>query len=121
LTGRSIGAYLGLVPCEYTSGSSRAQGGVTNTGNSQARRLLVEAAWHHRGAYRPSRDLCRRWDQASPAARERGHAGNHRLHTRWAGFDKRKKRAVVANAAIARELAGWCWSLARPRRIARAL
>jgi hypothetical protein len=30
----------------------------------------------------------------------------------WAGFDERKKRSVVANAAIARELAGWCWSLA---------
>jgi transposase len=27
-------------------------------------------------------------------------------------FDARAKRSVVANAAIARELAGWCWSLA---------
>src|SRR5580692_9044366 len=27
-------------------------------------------------------------------------------HARWAGFDERKKRSVVANAAIARELAG---------------
>jgi hypothetical protein len=27
-------------------------------------------------------------------------------------FQARKKRPVVANAAIARELAGWCWSLA---------
>jgi transposase len=27
-------------------------------------------------------------------------------------FDARQKRAVVANTAIARELAGWCWSLA---------
>jgi transposase len=24
----------------------------------------------------------------------------------------RKKRPVIANVAIARELAGWCWSLA---------
>ena len=112
LTGRSIGAYLGLVPCEYTSGATRSQGGVTKTGNGHARRLLVEAAWHHRAPYRPSRDLRRRWDAATPAARARGHAANHRLHTRWAGFDQRKKRPVVANAAIARELAGWCWSLA---------
>ena len=112
LTGRSIGAYLGLVPCEYSSGDTRSQGGVTKTGNGHARRLLVEAAWHHRAPYRPSRDLRHRWDLASTAARERGHAANHRLHTRWAGFDARKKRPVVANAAIARELAGWCWSLA---------
>lgn len=34
------------------------------------------------------------------------------LHTRWARFDQRQKRPVVANTAIARELAGWCWSLA---------
>jgi transposase len=112
LTGRSIGAYLGLVPTEYSSGATRAQGGVTKTGNTHARRLLVEAAWHHRARYRPSRDLRQRWDAATAAARARGHAANHRLHTRWVGFDARKKRPVVANAAIARELAGWCWSLA---------
>jgi hypothetical protein len=34
------------------------------------------------------------------------------LYTRWVGFDARKKRPVIANVAIARELAGWCWSLA---------
>jgi transposase len=39
LTGRSIGAYLGLVPTEYSSGSTRSQGGVTKTGNGHARRL----------------------------------------------------------------------------------
>ena len=43
-TGRSIGAYLGLVPTEYSSGSTRSQGGVTKTGNGRARRLLIEAA-----------------------------------------------------------------------------
>jgi transposase len=112
LTGRSIGAYLGLVPTESSSGSTRVQGGVTKTGNSHARRLLVEAAWHHRPRYRPGRDLRRRWETASPAACARGQAANRRLNARWAGFDARKKRPVVANAAIARELAGWCWSLA---------
>lgn len=112
LTGRSIGAYLGLVPSEYSSGATRTQGGVTKTGNGHARRLLVEAAWHHRGPYRASAVLRRRWDAASPAARARGQAGNRRLHERWMRFDERKKRSVVANAAIARELAGWCWSLA---------
>jgi transposase len=112
LTGRSIGAYLGLVPTEYSSGATCTQGGLTKIGNGHARRLLVEAAWHHRAPYRPSRDLRRRWDGATAAARARGLAANHRLHTRWVGFDTRKKRPVVANAAIARELAGWCWSLA---------
>jgi hypothetical protein len=112
LTGRSIGAYLGLVPTENSSGATRSQGGVTKTGNSHARRLLIEAAWHHRAPYRPGTVLRRRWDAASPAARARGQAANRRLHHRWVRFDERKKRSVVANAAIARELAGWCWSLA---------
>lgn len=112
LSGRSIGNYLGLVPSESSSAASRSQGGLTKTGNKHARRLLIEAAWHHRAPYRPGRDLRRRWDVATPVARARGHAANHRLHERWLRFDERRKRAVVANAAIARELAGWCWSLA---------
>jgi transposase len=112
LSGRSIGAYLGLVPSENSSGATRCQGGITKTGNSHARRLLIEAAWHHRKPYRPGQLLRRRWDAATPAARARGHAANRRLHDRWVHFDQRKKRSVVANAAVARELAGWCWSLA---------
>jgi transposase len=112
LTGRTIGAYVGLVPSEYSSGSSRVLGGVTKTGNGHARRLLVEAAWHHRSPYRPGAELRRRWDLVAPAARARGQAANRRLHTRWVGFDARQKRPVIANVAIARELAGWCWSLA---------
>ncbi len=113
LTGRSIGAYVGLVPTESSSGASRSQGGVTKTGNGHVRRLLVEAAWHHRQPYRtPGATMRRRWELATPAAQARGHAGNRRLHDRWEMFNARKKRSVVANAAIARELAGWCWSLA---------
>ena len=42
------------------------------------------------------------------AARARGDAGNRRLHTRWITFNLRRKRPVIANVAIARELAGWC-------------
>ena len=112
LDGRSIGAYLGLVPTESSSGGSRSQGAITKTGNGHARRLLVEAAWHHRKPYRPGVELRRRQDRASPAARDRGERANRRLHTRWMAFDARRKRPVVANTAIARELAGWCWSLA---------
>jgi transposase len=111
-TGASIGAYLGLVPSEHSSGASRSQGSITKTGNGHARRLLVEAAWHHRKPYRPTAVLRRRWQLASPAAVARAQAGNHRLHQRWIGYAERKKRPVLANVAVSRELAGWCWSLA---------
>jgi transposase len=112
-TGSNIGAFLGLVPTEDSSGNSRSQGSITKTGNTHARRLLVEAAWHHKKPYRtPSKTMRTRWEQAPAAARARGHAGNQRLHQRWQSFEQRKKRPVIANVAIARELAGWCWSLA---------
>ena len=112
-TGSSIGAFLGLVPTEHSSGGSRSQGSITKTGNTHARRLLVEAAWHHKKPYRtPSKGMRSRWEQAPAAARARGHAGNQRLHQRWKAFEDRKKRPVIANVAVARELAGWCWSLA---------
>ncbi|WAH98415.1 IS110 family transposase [Arthrobacter sp. MMS18-M83] len=112
-TGRTIGAYLGLVPTENSSGQHRSQGGITKTGNSHARRLLVEAAWHHRRPYdHPSASLRSRWEAATPAARARAQAGNRRLHERWLLYPERRKRPVIANVAIARELAGWCWSLA---------
>jgi transposase len=112
-TGSTIGAYLGLVPSEYSSGASRVQGSITKTGNTHARRLLVEAAWHHKRLYRvPGATMQARWAAAPPAAAARGHAGNQRLHARWQALTARKKRPVIANVAVARELAGWCWSLA---------
>lgn len=111
-TGATIGSYLGLVPSEFSSGSRRAQGGITKTGNSHARRLLVEAAWHHRRPLRPSRERARRADGQPAVVRDRAEAGNRRLHQRWTRLDHRNKRPTVAVVAVARELAGWCWSLA---------
>ena len=82
-TGARIGAYLGLVPTEQSSGSRRAQGSITKTGNSHARRLLVEAAWHHRKPYRPSRALQARQAGQPAVVRERAERGNRRLYQRW--------------------------------------
>ena len=111
-TGNTIGSFVGLVPSEYSSGASRVQGSVTKTGNGHARRLLVEAAWHHRARYVVGTTMRQRWELAPVAARARGDEGNRRLHHRWVTFTERHKRHVIANVAIARELAGWCWSLA---------
>ena len=56
-SGATIGAFVGLVPTENSSGQSRSQGSITKTGNTHARRLLVEAAWHHAKPYRvPGQD-----------------------------------------------------------------
>ena len=112
-SGSSIGAFLGLVPTEDSSGESRSQGSITKAGNGHARRLLVEAAWHHRRSYRhPGTRMRNRWQLAPAPARVRGHEGNRRLHSRWQAFQARRKRDTIAAVAIARELAGWAWSLA---------
>ena len=111
-TGNTIGSFVGLVPTEHSSGGSRSQGSITKTGNGHARRLLVEAAWHHRPRYTIGATMQARWDLASAAARIRGDEGNRRLHQRWVRFIDRRKRSTIADVAIARELAGWCWSLA---------
>ncbi|USQ79059.1 IS110 family transposase [Ornithinimicrobium faecis] len=111
-TGKTIGSFVGLVPSEHSSGNSRSQGPITKTGNTHVRRMLVEAAWHHQPRYRIGKTMLDRWDLAPAAARARGDAGNRRLHARWVTFIERKKKPTIANVAIARELAGWCWSLA---------
>ena len=100
---------MGLVPSEHTSGPKRRQGGITKSGNRHLRRLLIEAAWHHRKSYSTSGPTLRaRRAKVDPALRARGHAGNRRLYSRWRGFTERGKNPLVANVAVARELSGWC-------------
>ena len=111
-TGGTIAAYLGLVPSEHSSGGSRSLGPITKTGNTHARRLLIEAAWHHKPGYTPGKVMKERWALAPATAAARGDAGNRRLHHRWMVLAGNHKKHTVANTAIARELAGWCWSLA---------
>jgi len=98
-TGKTIGSFIGLVPSEYSSGQSRVQGSITKTGNTHLRRLLVEAAWHHRPAYVVGKTMRDRWQlagpaaraRAGPAARARGDEGNRRLHHRWNTMRARHK------------------------------
>ena len=87
-TGNTIGSFVGLVPTEHSSGTSRVQGSITKTGNGHVRRLLVEAAWHHRARYRVGKTMRDRWELAPAAARARGDEGNRRLHHRWVTFTR---------------------------------
>jgi transposase len=45
---RQLGAFVGLIPSEHSSGPSRRQGGITKAGNGRARRALIEGAWAYR-------------------------------------------------------------------------
>jgi transposase len=113
LSGRTISAYLGLVPTESQSGARHTRGPITKAGNSHARRLLVEAAWHHRRPLRASAPIERRRRGQRPEVRARAEQAGQRLHRRWAHLEGRRRlRSTVVATAVARELAGWCWSLA---------
>jgi transposase len=113
LTGASIGAYLGLVPSESQSGARHARGPITKAGNSHARRLLVEAAWHQRRPRRASAEIERRRAGQRPEVRARALTAERRLQRRWAHLEGRRGlRSTIVATAVARELAGWCWSLA---------
>src|SRR3954467_4792436 len=42
---RQLMAYLGLVPCESSTGERVRRGSITKAGNTRVRRVLIEGAW----------------------------------------------------------------------------
>jgi len=107
---RELMAYLGLVPSEYSSGEVQRRGAITKAGNTYARRVLVEAAWHYR--HRPTvGDALRRRTTNQPLAIV-GHAwrAQQRLHRRYRHLIGHGKRPPVAVVAVARELVGFLWA-----------
>ena len=110
---RQLMAYLGLVPSEHSSGSKVRRGGITKAGNGTARRMLIEAAWSYRFPARLSRELLvRQEDQAKPI-RDIAWKAQVRLCARYRKLAKSGKPANVVTTAIARELAGFVWAIAR--------
>jgi transposase len=110
---RQLMAYLGLVPSEHSSGASVRRGGLTKAGNSAARRLLIEAAWCYRFPARVSRELLLRQEEQPKPIREIAWKAQLRLCTRYRKLARSGKPANVVTAAIARELAGFIWAIAR--------
>jgi transposase len=107
---RELMAYLGLVPSEYSSGGTQRRGALTKAGNSHARRVLIEAAWHYRHRPTIGRSLASR-SQGQPEEIV-GHAwrAQQRLHRRYRHLVGHGKRPPIAVAAIARELVGFIWA-----------
>ncbi len=116
-TARAFMAYTGLVPSEYSSGTSRHRGRITKTGNRLIRHVLGQAA--HNARYRPnvSSALRARQRHVAPAIVELDRRAQARLHHRYRSLVGRigKNKTVIA---VARELAGFVWAtgqlVARP-------
>jgi transposase len=111
---RALMAYLGLVPSESSSGQTRHQGSITKTGNKHARRILIEAAWNYRHSARISRILEVRQQGQPKIVRDISWRAQLRLTQRFRhlAMSRRMPRNKV-NVAIARELAGFIWDIAR--------
>lgn len=86
---KQVGAYAGLVPRQYESGTMSRQGRITGRGNKLLRALLVEVAW-----------LMRRYNDKLRAIFDRV----------CRGAKTRRKVAVVATARL---LLVICWAMLR--------
>jgi len=111
---RSLMAYLGLVPSESSSGEKERRGPITKAGNRHVRRLLVEAAWHHRHRPALSAPLQRR--RAGQPARVLAIAdrAQERLHQRYLRMSARGKPLPKTVVAMARELVGYLFATLCP-------
>jgi transposase len=108
-----LAAYLGIVPCEHTSGRQRRLGSITKAGSTHARRLLVEAAYHYRRGPAVGEALERRQRGQSPQVINIAWRAQRRLNARWRQLkDARRKPNGIVAVAIARELAAYCWEIA---------
>jgi transposase len=115
---RDLMAFLGLIPSEYSSGDTRRQGAITKTGNGHARRVLVEAAWNYRFPARISRILQIRQEGQPKAVREIAWRAQLRLAHRYRRLSSRKLHPNKICVAIARELTGFLWDIARQVKVA---
>ena len=112
-TGNTIGSFVGLVPSRVllrASPGSRARSPRPATPTSagcwsRPPGTTAPATW-------PARPCATAGSSPHPPPEPAATPATGACTHRWDTFRARRKRHVVANVAIARELAGWCWSLA---------
>lgn len=110
---KQLMAYLGLVPSEYSSGNRVLRGGITCMGNKEARRVLVEGAWtyaHHAFVNPTKRETM---DALPEPVRDIAWKAQTRLAGKYRKLRAKGKPINVINIAIAREMTGFMWDIAR--------
>ncbi len=113
-TPREVMGYVGLVPREHSSGGKKRRGGITKVGNAHVRRVLVESAWHYR--WPPSgtgAGIRKRREGQPPEVVEIARKAELRLHRKFNRMLAKEKPPGRAVVAVARELAGFVWAVAR--------
>lgn len=110
---KELMSYLGLVPSEYSTGESRVQGKITKTGNAHVRRVLIESAWTYRYPARMSEAITVRNQGLPRDVRQIAWRAQLRLCARYRRFAARGVAQNKICVAIARELTGFIWDVAR--------
>ena len=110
---RQLMAYLGLVPSESSSGGSVRRGAITKTGNGHARRALIEAAQAYSHPARISRVMRKRQEAVPEPIRQIAWKAQLRLCARFRKLTARGKSRNRVVTAIARELSGFMWAIAK--------
>jgi len=115
---RQLMGFIGLVPSEHSSGSTTRRGGITKTGNSHVRRILVEAAWTYCRSVSITSVQRRQLVEQPPRIGEIVRKANRRLSSRYRRLISRGKKSPAVTVAVARELCGFVWALGNYNRCA---
>jgi transposase len=110
---RELMKFLGLIPSEYSTGERRRQGSITKAGNTHARRALIEGAWAYRYPAKVSRHLQLRLEKQPKLIQDISWKAQVRLCKRYRRLSARGKHANQVVVAIARELIGFMWAMAK--------
>ena len=111
---RALMAYLGLIPSENSSSEKHRTGSITKTGNSRARKHIVEAVQHCTRAPRISPQMKKDLSQVDAHSANIAVECMKRLHKRYWHLALRGKVRSVALTATAREFVGFIWAMMQP-------
>jgi transposase len=111
---KQLMAFLGVVPGEHSSGGKIRSRGITKSGNTGVRRLLYEAAWSYRQTPKIGAYMRQHMPKNIPqAAQDIAWKAQQRLCKRYRTLLGKGKKSQVAITAVARELLGFMWAIAR--------
>ncbi len=110
---RRLMAYLGLIPSEDSTGETIHRGSITKTGNGHVRRALVEAAHAYAFPARVSRHLLKRHEGVPEPVLAIAWKAQVRLCGKFRRLMAKGKLKNKVVTAIARELSGFMWAIAR--------
>lgn len=110
---RELMAFLGLVPSQYSSGPRQRLGHITKTGNGHARRMIVETAWAYHFPAKVGKALTARQENLPQKVCDIAWRAQLRLCRRYQRLAAKGKIKQVIITAVARELVGFMWAIAR--------